>query len=247
MSELSPALRRALGLLTRPPTLPSAARGYLDLLGDRPSDSPGTVQSIWLSGPGSALYDHAQAAGRRLVTAARAPSGAFDLRAGQVVVDVGCGPGSTTPELARALGPDGLALGVDVSVPMLTRAASDHQAANLGYLRADATDLPFRGGTVDAVVSLALLQLVDDPAAVLAECARVLRPGGRATLMVPHWPWPAGRDLAERAGRALGLRVFDAMELPKSLRAQGFRDIRVHTAGPMQWIIAEAPSPPARS
>jgi arsenite methyltransferase len=76
-------------------------------------------------------------------------------------------------------------LGVDISEPMLARAVHAEAGPQIGFLRADAQRLPLRDETVDAVVSIAVLQLVPDPAAALAEMARVLRPGGRLAVMVP--------------------------------------------------------------
>ena len=68
---------------------------------------------------------------------------------------------------------------------MLARAVRAEAGPQIGFLRADAQRLPLRDETVDAVVSIAVLQLVPDPAAALAEMARVLRPGGRLAVMVP--------------------------------------------------------------
>jgi ubiquinone/menaquinone biosynthesis C-methylase UbiE len=65
-------------------------------------------------------------------------------------------------------------LGVDISEPMLARAVRAEAGPQIGFLRADAQRLPLRDETVDAVVSIAVLQLVPDPAAALAEMARVL-------------------------------------------------------------------------
>ena len=75
--------------------------------------------------------------------------------------------------------PDGLALGVDISEPMLARAVRAEAGPQVGFLRADAQRLPLRDQTIDAAVSIAVLQLIPDPAATLSEIARVLRPGGR--------------------------------------------------------------------
>ena len=62
-------------------------------------------------------------------------------------------PGNVTASLARAAGPDGLALGVDISEPMLARAVDAQAGPNVGFLRADAQQLPFRDATFDAVTS----------------------------------------------------------------------------------------------
>ena len=68
------------------------------------------------------LYDNAQALARRLVSAWQLPIDWLNIPAGGVALDVGSGPGNVTASLARAAGPDGLALGVDISEPMLARA-----------------------------------------------------------------------------------------------------------------------------
>ena len=75
--------------------------------------------------------------------------------------------------------------GLDISELMLARAVRVEGGPQIGFLRADAQRLPLRDETVDAVVSIAVLQLVPDPAAALAEMARVLRAGGRLAVMVP--------------------------------------------------------------
>lgn len=90
---------------------------------------------------------------------------------GKVVVDLGCGPGN----LARALGGQPKALiGVDISEGALLT-AQQH-----GYvpLLADVHDTPLASGCADLVVANATLHHTDDPARVLAEAARLVRPGG---------------------------------------------------------------------
>src|SRR6202011_1797835 len=190
-TTLPPALRRALELLTEPPAEPDVSKGYLDLLGERPADetalpaNTGAIQRLWASPVGSLLYDNAQAFARRFFTFWQQPTEWLNIPAGGTALDVGCGPGSVTAQLGRATGSDGLALGVDISEPMLTRAVHAHARPNIGFMRADAQQLPLRGETVDAVVSVAVLQLIPDPAAALGEMGRVLRPGGRLAVMVP--------------------------------------------------------------
>ena len=184
-TELPPALSRAIDLLADPPGAPDASKGYLDLLKDAPeADSApkntGAIQAAWASGLGSMLYDNAQAFARKLVSAWQLPIDWLNIPTGGVALDVGSGPGNVTASLARAAGPDGLALGVDISEPMLARAVSAEAGPNVGFLRADAQRLPFRDETFDAAASLAVLQLIPNPAATLAEIVRVLqarRPG----------------------------------------------------------------------
>src|ERR1700748_3751826 len=123
--SLPPALRRALDLLTDPRANPAASNGYLDLLGAESSDVPknsGPIQAAWASPIGSMLYDNAQAWSRRLISAWQHPVEWLNIPAGGTALDVGSGPGNVTSSLARAAGEGGLALGVDISEAMLTRA-----------------------------------------------------------------------------------------------------------------------------
>jgi ubiquinone/menaquinone biosynthesis C-methylase UbiE len=239
-ATLPPALRRALELLADPPTNPDVSKGYLDLLGTQPVEdaalpkNTGAIQAVWASPLGSMLYDHAQALSRRLLAAWRAPTEWLNIPPGGIALDVGCGPGNVTASLARAVGPGGLALGVDISEPMLARAVRAEAGPQVGFLRADAQRLPLRDETVDAVVSIAVLQLIPDPVAALAEMARVLRPGGRLAVMVPT----AGR--AARYWRKLlpiaGAYAFGEDELGDILEDHGLDSVRTKDLGTFQWV-----------
>ncbi len=103
---------------------------------------------------------------------------------GPRVLDLGVGPGTSALE-AR----DGeVRLGLDRSREMLRRAAraARSRGVSLPLLRADATALPVRDGSLDGVTGHSLLYLLPDPSAVLAEVRRVLRPGGRAAFLEPR-------------------------------------------------------------
>jgi arsenite methyltransferase len=232
----SPALRRALDLLADPPADPDVGKGYLDLLGPDDESVPkntGPIQAAWASPVGSMLYDNAQALSRRLISAWRLPIEWLRIPPGGTALDVGSGPGNVTASLARAAGPDGLALGIDISVPMLERAVRNEAGPRVGFIRADAQRLPLRDNTIDAVVSTAVLQLVPDPAAALAEMARVLRPGARLAVMVPT----AG-SLARFWQKLpdVGAHVFGDDEIADVLEANGFASVHVKNIGTLQWV-----------
>lgn len=134
-----------------------------------------------------------------------------------VIADLGCSSGYLLEDL-RAHWPAAMLVGVDLVAGGLRRARENVPEAEL--LLADVTQLPLGDATVDAVVSANLLEHVPDDGAALREIARVLRPGGRAAIIVPAAPHLydyydgflgherryARRELAGRAERA-GLRV----------------------------------------
>jgi arsenite methyltransferase len=102
-----------------------------------------------------------------------------------VVLDVGCGAGMDLLLAARAIGPKGRAIGVDMTASMRARAAAGAEACGLGHVEVrdgDATSLPIDTGSIDVVISNGVLNLVPEKRKAIAEIARVLRPGGRAQI-----------------------------------------------------------------
>jgi arsenite methyltransferase len=241
-TTLSPALERALDLLSEPPTEPDVSNGYLDLLDgsaaddEGPAKNTGPIQAVWASSIGSMLYDNAQALSRRFLASLQHPIEWLNIPQGGIALDVGSGPGSVTASLAEAAGPDGLALGVDISQPMLARAVRAEAGPQVGFLRADAQRLPLRDQTVDAVVSIAVLQLIPDPFAALSEISRVLRPGGRLAVMVPI---VRGAPELWRKLPNGGAYVFGDDEIGDFLEEHGFVSVRSKTIGTFQWVRAK--------
>ena len=88
----------------------------------------------------------------------------LELRPGDSVLDVGCGPGNFTRAFARASF-DGLAVGLDASRTMLDQAAREHNPPNLRYVRGDAAALPFPDASFDAVCCFAALYFIAEPTA----------------------------------------------------------------------------------
>jgi arsenite methyltransferase len=236
-TTLPPALSRALDLLADPPAEPDVSNGYLDLLGTVAdadvAKNKGAIQAAWASPIGSFVYDNAQALTRRFIAAMQLPIDWLDIPEGGVALDVGAGPGSVTTSLAHAAGPDGLALGVDISEPMLARAVRAAAGPQVGFLRADAQKLPFRDGSFDAAISLAVLQLIPDPAAALAEIGRVLKPGGRLAVMVPTLRPPLDLWRALPTG---GAHIFGEDEVGDILESNRFTSVRVKSVGTFQWV-----------
>lgn len=170
---------------------------------------------------------------------------AAGVRAGQRVLDVGCGTGYLVRLLAEAVGPRGMAVGIDPSPEMLAHARRQaRRASNCQFQAGSAQTLDFLDDRFDVVVSsLAMHHVPEDmrlPA--VREMLRVLRPGGRVLLAEVQLP---------RHG--LGLRLLGRLhgldrmarrvpDLEPLLAQAGFTDIRGGEAPP--WLrYAQAVKP----
>jgi SAM-dependent methyltransferase len=101
-------------------------------------------------------------------------------KAGERIIDVGCGAGATTVAFAQKVGPSGHVLGIDVSAPMLERAG---QVAPKGmpveFMLADATVYPFAPASFDLLASRFGVMFFADPALSFANMRKALKPSGR--------------------------------------------------------------------
>jgi len=107
------------------------------------------------------------------------------IKPGETVLDVGCGAGIDSILAARRTGPAGRVLALDFLPEMLERtaaAAAEAGLANVEPLEGDMEAIPLPDASVDHVISNGVINLAPRKARVLAECARVLRPGGRLTV-----------------------------------------------------------------
>jgi ubiquinone/menaquinone biosynthesis C-methylase UbiE len=137
-----------------------------------------------------------------------------------IAVDVGCGTGRALPALREAVGPDGTVIGLELTPQMLAQARSKGWAASADLLLlADARRLPFATASVHALFAAGLVNHLPDPAAGLAELARVTRPGG--LLILFH---PVGRAaLAARHGRAISPdEILSPVPLRRETAATGW-------------------------
>ena len=110
------------------------------------------------------------------------PTAVAELREGETVLDLGSGGGIDVLLSARRVGPTGKAYGLDMTDEMLSLARENQAKAeveNVEWLRGQIEEIPLPGETVDVVISNCVINLSADKPRVLAEAARVLRPGGR--------------------------------------------------------------------
>ena len=139
------------------------------------------------------------------------------IAAGMTVLDLGCGTGTFTVEMARMVGPDGSVHAVDIQRSILQRAeariAAARVSAAVAFHHGGAYALPLETSSVDLAVVLATFSQIPDKARALAELRRVLKPGGRLAVSeeLPNpayilpatnraWVEPAGFLFAGQSG-----------------------------------------------
>ena len=110
------------------------------------------------------------------------PTAVADLQEGETVLDLGSGGGIDVILSAKRVGPTGTAYGVDMTDEMLAlaqRNAQEARVTNVHFLKGVIEQIPLPANSVDVVISNCVINLSTDKPAVLAEIARVLKPGGR--------------------------------------------------------------------
>ncbi len=149
-------------------------------------------------------------------------------RPGWHVLDVGCGTGASALPAARAVGPEGRVLGIDVAENMLARARAKAAAQDLGNVAFELADMSATGwpdACFDAIIGVFSVFFVPDTEAQVAELWRLLRPGGRLAITVwgPEAFEPGASVFAEE-GRRLGFgldlkaRPWQRLTAPEKLR-----------------------------
>ncbi|MFC0108183.1 class I SAM-dependent methyltransferase [Kibdelosporangium aridum] len=174
--------------------------------------------------------------------------GRFRIATGDRVLDLGCGGGRHAFEAAKQ-GADVIALDLneadlkDVRDMFAAMAEVGESAGSTMAVRASGLALPFPHATFDHVIAAEILEHVPDDTAMIAETARVLKPGGLVAVTVPRW-WPERIcwALSDAYHRVEGghVRIYRKRQLIRRLRDAGLEPLRTHHAhalhSPYWWL-----------
>jgi arsenite methyltransferase len=207
---------------------------------------------------GAGLYDKAAQDGlpdtaRMASLGCGNPTAVAELGVGETVLDLGSGGGIDVLLSAKRVGPTGKAYGLDMTDEMLALARENQRKAgaeNVEWLRGQIEAIPLPAETVDVMISNCVINLSGDKAAVLAEAARVLRPGGRFAVsdVIADEDMDAATraDVAAWTGCIAG--ALTRREFEEALAAAGLEDVeitethRVHDKAHSAIIRARKPS-----
>lgn len=164
------------------------------------------------------------------------PTATANLRAGEVVVDLGSGGGLDVFLSSRQVGPTGKAIGIDMTPSMIERAKANAEKAgysNVEFHLARIDSLPIPDASVDCVISNCVINLAPDKPAVFREIARVLKPGGRLAVsdiaLKAELPEAVASSLAAYVGCIAGaLRIETYRE---ELLKAGFEYVEIVDTG----------------
>lgn len=181
------------------------------------------------------------------------PTAVAELGAGEIVLDLGSGGGIDVLLSAKRVGPTGKAYGLDMTDEMLTLARENQRKAgaeNVEWLRGEIEAIPLPAESVDVVISNCVINLSGDKPRVLAEAARVLKPGGRfavSDVIADEDMDEATRaDMAQWTGCIAG--ALTRREFERALLAAGLVDVeitethRVHNCAGSAIIRARKPN-----
>jgi arsenite methyltransferase len=187
---------------------------------------------------GAALYTGAEAgaAPAQAVEASLGcgvPTAVADLHDGETVLDLGSGAGADVLISARRVAPSGRAIGLDMTDEMLDLAranAAEAGVTNVEFVKGYIEDIPLADSSVDVVISNCVINLAGDKHKVLAEAARVLRPGGRFAvsdvIADPDMDDATRSDMEQWTGCIAGALTRE--EFHDALTGAGFTDVEIH-------------------
>jgi len=207
--------------------------GYLDVLGEseasKASETTTLAQRAMNSTLVAGVYERLWrpvafyvASGVTTSTEQRRAADALRLSDAHTLLDIACGPGNFTGQLAQQL--------------------PDNSGPRTCYVRGDAGTLPFGDETFDAVCCFGALYLMPEPFRVAHEMVRVLRPGGRAAILTSYaGQSPPVRHAMTASARLIGLRMFDRHAFVDLFTSSGLVDVRQQTQRTLQFVTAGKP------
>ncbi len=168
------------------------------------------------------------------------PTALAELRAGEVVLDLGSGGGIDVLLSAKRVGPTGRAYGLDMTDEMLALARDNQRqagATNVEFLKGEIEHIPLPDASVDVIISNCVINLSADKDRVLAEAFRVLKPGGRFAVSDVVTRGAIRPEIRASAMAWVGCvaGALDEDDYRHKLAAAGFSDIgveptRIYTA-----------------
>jgi ubiquinone/menaquinone biosynthesis C-methylase UbiE len=159
------------------------------------------------------------------------------LRQGVRVLDLGCGLGDDTFEIARRVGGSGRVTGVDVSASMIdeARRRAEGRGLPVDFEVGDSQALRFDTGTFDGVRAERMLMHVPDAEHAIAEMSRVLAPGGRISVFDFDWETQVCDSPYKETTRTIALSFCDGMKngwigrrMPRLFKSHGITDVAVN-------------------
>jgi arsenite methyltransferase len=164
------------------------------------------------------------------------PTATAHLRPGEVVVDLGSGGGLDVFLAARMVGPEGRAIGIDMTPAMIERARVNAEAGgfrNVEFYQSTIDSIPLPDASVDCVISNCVLNLAPDKPAVFREVARILKPGGRFAVsdiaLKGELPEAVARSMAAYVGCIGGAVRMD--DYRAGLLTAGFEHVEIVDSG----------------
>ncbi|MGA8743163.1 MAG: arsenite methyltransferase [Terracidiphilus sp.] len=164
------------------------------------------------------------------------PTATAHIRPGEVVVDLGSGGGLDVFLASKMVGPEGRAIGIDMTPAMLERARANAQAGgytNVEFYQSTIDQIPLPDASVDCVISNCVLNLAPDKPAVFREIARVLKPGGRLAVsdiaLKRELPEAVAKSVAAYVGCIAGAILID--DYRNGLLAAGFEHVEIVGSG----------------
>src|SRR5579875_1016175 len=180
------------------------------------------------------------------------PTALAELRPGEIVLDLGSGGGIDVLLSAKRVGDTGLAYGLDMTDEMLALARENQRRAgveNVRWLRGHIEEIPLPADSVDVIISNCVINLSGDKPRVIAEAARVLRPGGRFAVsdVIADDDMDDGMRADMQAYTGCIAGALTRAEFQEILARAGFQDIeiqethRVHASAGSAIIRARKP------